>query len=212
MAERFGTRASRQLQFALYAETLRLVQHDHHRRRQERPLYRSPCLRYADLCRRDAEHQQDFRRRLVAHGQRRRFAQQHQDRRTFVPRSDSGERPSQYLQRIRPRRHEEARREGRLARPDAVGLRIGRSGVETDALPDRDGPQRLGFADRRVALQVVFLPFGRPFVGSLLDVGFGQRLLLPQAPRFDRLGRPAVPAFPDHADLRVRCYGQDMEG
>lgn len=62
-----------QLQFALYAETLRLVQHDHHRRRQERPLYRSPCLRYADLCRRDAEHQQDFRRRLVAHGQRRRF-------------------------------------------------------------------------------------------------------------------------------------------
>jgi len=108
--------------------------------------------------------------------------------------------------------HEEARREGRLARPDAVGLRIGRSGVETDALPDRDGPQRLGFADRRVALQVVFLPFGRPFVGSLLDMGFGQRLLLPQAPRFDRLGRPAVPAFPDHADLRVRCYRQDMEG
>ena len=69
-----------------------------------------------------------------------------------------GERTPERLQRLRPGRHEEAGREDGLARPDAVPLRLGGGGVEADALPDGDRPQRLGLADCRSPSSSFFYP------------------------------------------------------
>jgi tonB-linked outer membrane protein, susC/ragA family len=53
---------------------------------------------------------------------------------------DSGKRIAERVQCFRPRRFEEARRKIRLAGTDAVDIRLGGSGLETDALPDPHGP------------------------------------------------------------------------
>ncbi len=100
---------------------------------------------------------------------------------------------------------------GGVARPDAGDLRFGRGGVALDALPDGDGPQRLGFAAGLFQKLVVLLSFGGPVGRGFQHGEHAQEPLLRQAACVVRIGGSGFLAFLRQSDPLVELFDQQLE-